>query len=228
MFSTRAGGVSGPPYASLNLGGAVGDKPDAVEANRSRLAAAAGLTAERVVWMRQVHGTMIQQVREHAQSLPDCDGIVTATADLGLAVLVADCVPILLADPDAGVIGAVHAGRRGAAGGIALRALDAMTAAGASIQNIDVMLGPAICGRCYEVPPELCDDVEAELAGSASSTDAGTAGLDLRAGLARQLRGAGVAKVEIDPRCTYTDPRLFSHRRGTPTGRFAGLIWLSN
>ena len=158
--------------------------------------------------------------------LPETDGIVTSTAGLALGVLVADCVPILAGDPVAGVIAAVHAGRRGAADGIALRMVAAMVDAGASASSIEVLLGPAICGPCYEVPDGMRDEVEAALPGSACRTDRGTAGLDLRAGLARQLRSAGVAGVAIDPRCTFTDPALFSHRRGAPTGRFAGLIWM--
>jgi hypothetical protein len=143
-----------------------------------------------------------------------------------LAVLVADCVPMLAADPVAGVIAAAHAGRRGAADGIALRALDRMVATGAATADISVVLGPAICGACYEVPAAMRDEVDAALPGSATTTDRGTPGLDLRAGLARQLRAAGVARVAVDPRCTSTDPDLFSHRRGAPTGRFAGLIWM--
>ena len=237
-FSTRAGGTSAPPYDSLNLGGAVGDEPAAVAATRAGLATAAGLAADRVVWMHQVHGTTVTvadpAVRRAGaggpaavlESLPDCDGIVTTATGLGLAVLVADCVPMLCGDPVAGVIGAVHAGRRGAADGIALRALEQLLALGASPDTTTVVLGPAICGACYEVPAAMQDEVEAALPGSASATDRGTPGLDLRAGLARQLTEAGVGAVLIDERCTRTDPTLFSHRRGAPTGRFAGLIWM--
>ena len=240
IVTTRRGGVSAAPYDSFNLGARVGDSPAAVSANRARLAAAAGLPPESVVWMRQVHGTTVTPVDRapgsasapsatsgpHRADLPETDGIVTARAGLGLGVLVADCVPILAGDPAAGVIAAVHAGRRGAAGGIGLRMIAAMVEAGASVASIGVLLGPAICGRCYEVPAAMRDEVEAALPGSACRTDRGTPGLDLRAGLARQLRAAGVAGVAVDPRCTYTDPELFSHRRGAPTGRFAGLIWM--
>ena len=120
----------------------------------------------------------------------------------------------------------MHAGRVGAAGGIGLRMLEQMAALGAAAASVEVMLGPAICGACYEVPGAMRDEVEAALPGSASVTDRGTPGLDLRAGLARQLRENGVAAVVVDPRCTYTDQDLFSHRRGAPTGRQAGLIWL--
>lgn len=242
MITTRRGGVSGAPYDSFNLGAAVGDDPAAVAANRARLAAAVGLSSERIVWMRQVHGATVIPVDESTgapptmspgmsgsltSGLPDTDGIATATPGLALAVLVADCVPILAADPVAGVVAAVHAGRRGAAGGIALRAMRQMTALGAAVEDIDVLLGPAICGSCYEVPGELRDEVEATLPGSAATTSAGTPGLDLRAGLARQLREVGIGAVVLDPRCTFTDPDLFSHRGSAPTGRFAGLIWMA-
>jgi YfiH family protein len=226
-FTTRHGGVSNPPYDSLNLGGAVGDDPDAVVLNRARVATAAGLSPESVVWMRQVHGTAVSLVTSEPDADPaDCDGIVTAEPGVGLAVLVADCVPILAGDPAAGVIAAVHAGRRGAADGIALRMLERMAGLGAAPGGITVVLGPAICGACYEVPLSMRDEVAEQLPGSASTTDRGTPGLDLRAGIARQLRAAGVAEVVIDPRCTFTDAGLYSHRRSAPTGRFAGLIWM--
>ncbi len=236
IITTRSGdevggGVSRPPYDGFNLGAGVGDDPAAVAANRARLAAAAGLEPERLVWMRQVHGTAVRPVTSEyvaatGGSLPDTDGIVTATRGLGLAVLVADCVPILAADPVAGVIAAVHAGRRGAADGIALRMLEEMSALGADVDRVDVLLGPAICGACYEVPSGMRDEVDAALPGSACVTDRRTPGLDLRAGLARQLADNGVGAVVVDSRCTATDPDLFSHRRGAPTGRLAGLIWM--
>ena len=255
IVTTRRGGVSAAPYDSFNLGGGVGDAPAAVAANRARLAGAAGLPPQSVVWMQQVHGTAVTRVNgvlrpatgpsattgpapaERPETElsetelsetepPETDGIVTASTGLALGVLVADCVPVLAGDPVAGVIAAVHAGRRGAAGGIAMRMLAAMVDVGASASSVEVLLGPAICGRCYEVPGQMRDQVDAALPGSACRTDRGTPGLDLRAGLARQLRSAGVTGVAIDPRCTFTDPELFSHRRGAPTGRFAGLIWM--
>ncbi|MEP6563155.1 MAG: peptidoglycan editing factor PgeF, partial [Nakamurella sp.] len=209
IFTTRRGGVSKAPYDSFNLGGGVGDDPPAVSANRARLAAAAGLPTDRVVWMRQVHGVTVSTVSaadptgSAATTLPDSDGVVTTVSGLGLAVLVADCVPILAADPVAGVIAAVHAGRRGAAAGIGVRTIEQMVAAGAAVGSIEVLLGPAICGDCYEVPGLMRDEVDAALPGSASTTGAGTPGLDLRAGLARQFGDLGVADVAIDMRCTY-------------------------
>jgi YfiH family protein len=225
-FTTRHGGVSLPPYDSLNLGGSVGDDPAAVTVNRARVAGAAGLAPRDVVWMKQVHGSTVTAVTGGGPVGRDCDGVVTDRPGVGLAVLVADCVPILAGDPAAGVIAAVHAGRRGAANGIAAAMLERMTALGASTASMSVVLGPAICGACYEVPSSMRDEVAAALPGSASTTARGTPGLDLRAGLARQLRAAGVAEVVVDPRCTYTQHSLFSHRRDAPTGRFAGLIWI--
>jgi YfiH family protein len=176
--------------------------------------------------MHQVHGTEVRTVSDGSADTTGTDGIVTSTAGLGLAVLVADCVPLLAADPASGVIGAAHAGRKGSAAGIDRQLLSTMVAAGADVARIEVLVGPAICGACYEVAAEMRDEVEALLPGSATTTDNGTPGIDLRAGLVRRLWAAGVAGVEVDPRCTYTDAALYSHRRGAPTGRQAGLIWL--
>lgn len=220
--TTRAGGVSAPPFDSRNLGFGVPDDPEAVRENRSRLQAELGVSG--IAWMRQVHGTAVATVEdEPGAAIPDTDAMVTRTPGLALAVLVADCVPVLVGDVAGTVVGAAHAGRRGAAGGIALRLIEAM---GVPPERLDVLLGPAICGACYEVPPPMQAEVEALLPGSACATRDGTTGLDLRAGLAAQLRAAGVRRVSLDPRCTRQDENLFSHRRSALTGRQAGLIWL--
>ncbi len=226
VVTTRAGGGSAPPYASFNLSGNVGDDPAAVAGNRGRLASSLGLPPDRLVWMRQVHGATVQAVTAPPDAPPAADGLVTRNHALGLVALVADCVPVLLADPVAGVVGAAHAGRRGASAGVATATLQAMTALGADPGQVDVLLGPAVCGECYEVPAALRDEVDAALPGSASTTQQGTAGLDLRAGLRRQLAAAGVATVVSDPACTMEDQRFFSHRRDGVTGRFAGIVWL--
>jgi YfiH family protein len=219
--------VSKAPFDSFNLGDHVGDEPAAVAANRKRLASAVGLPPGRLVWMNQVHSDRVVTVVDpQAQSIPDTDGLVTATPKLALAVVTADCVPILLADARAGVVGAVHAGRVGAAAGIALRAVDAMVSAGAKVEDISVLLGPAVSGANYEVPEEMAADVELKLPGSRTRTSRGTPGLDLRAGLARQLGEAGIKAIDVDPRCTVADRALFSHRRQAPTGRLASLVWL--
>lgn len=226
LFTTRRGGVSAAPYDELNLGGAVGDDPAAVRVNRTMLAERVGLPAETFVWMDQVHSALVRVVgRPGADPPGECDGIVTDVPGVALGVLAADCVPILARDERSGVIGAAHAGRRGAAAGIADRLLATMVEVGAAVADVSVRLGPAICGRCYEVPETMRDEVERTLSGSAVRTARGTPGLDLRAGLRRQLLAAGVLDVQVDSRCTYEDPELFSHRRGAPTGRLAGVIW---
>ncbi|ORB70442.1 laccase [Mycobacterium shinjukuense] len=227
MVTTRAGGVSVPPFDTFNLADHVGDDPAAVAANRARLAAAIGLTGDRVLWMNQVHGVRVAVVdgpREAA--VGDTDALVTGTPRLALAVLTADCVPVLLADARAGVVGAVHAGRVGAQRGVVARAVAAMLELGAHAGDMSALLGPAVSGRNYEVPPEMADDVEAALPGSRATTSAGTAALDIRAGIACQLRDLGVTSIEVDPRCTVADPTLFSHRRSNPTGRLASLVWM--
>ena len=227
MTTTRAGGVSAPPFDTFNLGDHVGDDPAAVAANRERLAAAIRLGGDRVVWMNQVHGDRVVVVDGLRESAVDgTDALVTATPRLALAVVTADCVPVLLADARAGVVSAVHAGRVGAANGVVVRAVEAMQAAGAQTGDISVLLGPAVSGRNYEVPAELADEVEAALPGGRTTTAKGTAGLDLRAGIARQLMDLGVKSIDADPRCTVEDRNLFSHRRDNPTGRLASLVWM--
>lgn len=227
LVTTREGGVSQPPFDSLNLGFGVPDRPEAVRENRSRLAARIGLADASLVWMRQVHGKVVATVDgPQPSAVPGADAIVTTRPGLALAVLVADCVPVLAGDADSRVIGAAHAGRRGAASGVLPVLIGAMVSAGAEVDRLDVLLGPAICGRCYQVPAEMQAEVEESLPGSACRTSDGTSGLDLRAGLTRQLRSIGVDQVTIDARCTREDPQLFSHRRSAPSGRFAGVIWL--
>jgi polyphenol oxidase len=226
-MTTRAGGVSKPPFDSFNLGNHVGDDPAAVAANRARLGAAIGLGADRVVWMHQVHGDRVALVDGPCErAVDDTDALVTATPRLALAVVTADCVPVLIADARAGVAGAVHAGRVGAQKGVVVRAVEAMLAAGAHVEDISVLLGPAVSGPNYEVPAAMADEVEAALPGSRTTSSRGTPALDLRAGIARQLTGLGVPAIDIDPRCTVADPALFSHRRDAPTGRLASLVWM--
>lgn len=227
VTTTRAGGASSPPFDTFNLGDHVGDDPAAVAANRSRLAAAIGLKPQRVVWMNQVHGARVEVVHGPRDSAVDnTDALVTNTARLALAVVTADCVPVLLADARAGVAAAVHAGRVGAQLGVVARTVEAMLALGAHAQDISALLGPAVSGRNYEVPAVMADEVEATLPGSRTTTAAGTPALDLRAGIACQLDHLGVTAIDIDPRCTVADPALFSHRRDAPTGRLASLVWM--
>jgi YfiH family protein len=227
VTTTRAGGVSAPPFDTFNLGDHVGDDPEAVAASRARLAAATGLGAGRVVWMNQVHGDRVVVVDEPSDANVDnADALVTGTPRLALAVVTADCVPVLMADRRAGVVAAVHAGRVGAQKGVVVRAVEAMQRMGARPGDIDVLLGPAVSGANYEVPAAMADDVEAVLPGSRTTTGRGTPGLDLRAGIAGQLTTLGVTAIDVDPRCTVADTTLFSHRRDAPTGRLASLVWM--
>lgn len=226
VVTTRDGGVSAPPYDSFNLGDHVGDDPGAVAANRARLARHLGLPDDHVVWMEQTHSTTVTVVDgPQSTPVPASDGLVTAVPGLALAVLTADCVPILLGDEQAGVIAAVHAGRVGARNGIVEEVLSVMGGLGARPERISALLGPAASGNFYEVPPEMARDVEQHLPGSLCQTDAGTTGLDLRAGIVGQLTEAGVSAIAVDPRCTIADEKLFSHRRSAPTGRLASVIW---
>lgn len=227
VFTTRAGGASTSPYDSFNLGDHVGDDPEAVAANRQRLARVVGL--DHIVWMEQLHTNTVTVVDGPQEGPVEAsDAIVTTTKGLGLAVLVADCVPVLLADPAAGVIAAAHAGRMGARNGIVANTVKTMCELGATPAGIQVLLGPAASGRNYEVPADMAADVEAKLPGTRTTTAAGTCGLDLRAGLVRQLMGLGVTAIEADPRCTIEDESFFSYRRQGTTGRQAGLIWLED
>ncbi|AIC72340.1 membrane protein YfiH [Mycobacteroides abscessus] len=227
VTTTRRGGVSRAPFDSFNLGDHVGDDPGAVAANRSRLAAALGVPDDHVIWMQQVHGDHVHLVEGPGTStIPETDALVTTEPGIALAVLTADCVPVLFADAAAGVVAGAHAGRVGAKLGIVPRTIDAMVAAGAQAERISAFLGPAVSGRHYEVPADMAADVEQSLPGSRTTTSAGTPGLDLRAGIARQLSGLGVRAIDIDPRCTVEDPDLFSYRREPRTGRLASVIWL--
>lgn len=229
VITTRAGGRSRPPFDSFNLGDHVGDDPVAVAANRHRLATELGLAEDRLAWMEQVHGrtaTIVGADDGPPEPVAEAtDALVTATVGVAVVVLVADCVPVLLGDPATGVVAAVHAGRVGARIGVIPAALEAMRTAGAEIHRVEALLGPAICGDCYEVPKAMADDVEAHFPGSACRSRSGAPGLDLRAGLWRQLGDAGIGKIGVDPRCTSEDQTLFSYRRQGRTGRIAAVTW---
>jgi YfiH family protein len=225
-FTTRAGGVSPPPWDSLNLGAHVGDDVVRVRVNAERIVARLGVDGLNLP--EQVHGVGVLVVEAAGPGLRvhgGADALVTRHQKVAIGVVVADCMPVLLADAAAGVVGAAHAGRRGLAAGVLQATLDAMTGLGAAPERIRAVIGPAICGRCYEVPAELRDEVDAAVPGTACETAAGTPGLDLPAGALRVLRDAGVAVTSVGI-CTAEDPRFFSYRRDGVTGRFAGLVML--
>ena len=227
VVTDRRGGRSRSPYDTFNLGDHVGDDPADVAANRSRVARELRVPEDRLVWMNQVHGAGVAVVDgPQAGAVPRTDALVTAAPGLVLCVLVADCVPILLADTETGVVAAVHAGREGVRQGVVPAALSAMASLGARARHVTALLGPAVCGACYEVPAEMQADVARVAPAAAVRTRKGTPGLDLRSGVAEILRRAGIPEVVQDPRCTVEDPTLFSHRRDGVTGRQAGLVWI--
>ena len=151
--------------------------------------------------------------------------MVTTRPDLVPASMAADCLPVLAADGGAGVLGAAHSGRLGTANGVAVNLVETMVAQGARPDRITVFLGPAICGGCYEVPPEVQAQTAERTPEAASTTRRGTTGVDMVAAVTAQLRRAGVTGVTADGRCTLESPELFSHRGGAPTGRFASFLW---
>jgi len=226
--TNRYGGSSPEPYDELNLGGHVGDDPSHVASNRTRLADAFGVPVDRLAFMNQVHGSTVAVVEGPPDGeVPEADALVTAQPGLALAVLVADCAPVVLTDPTAGVVAVAHAGRRGMAGGIVAATLAAMRGLGAQPETTAALVGPAICGRCYEVPESLQAEVAAIEPAARSTTRSGGAALDIRAGVVAQLEAAGVASIEVDPTCTAEAAWLYSHRRDGVTGRFAGLALLA-
>ncbi|NED73280.1 peptidoglycan editing factor PgeF [Streptomyces sp. SID9944] len=227
-FTDRWGGVSAVPYEELNLGGAVGDDPAAVRANRELAAKSLGLDPARVVWMNQVHGDDVAVVDGPwtTDPAPPVDGLVTAVRGLALAVLTADCVPVLLADPVAGVAAAAHAGRPGMVKGVVPAAVEAMRSLGAEPARIVARTGPAVCGRCYEVPEAMRAEVAAVEPAAHAETSWGTPALDVGAGVHAQLERLGVHDRERSPVCTRESADHFSYRRDRTTGRLAGYVWL--
>ncbi|WP_030564390.1 peptidoglycan editing factor PgeF [Streptomyces aureocirculatus] len=228
-FTDRWGGVSAVPYEALNLGGAVGDDPEAVHRNRELAAKSLALDPARVVWMRQVHGRDVAVVDapwSAEQEIPAVDAVVTARRGLALAVLTADCTPVLLADPVAGVTAAAHAGRPGMVAGVVPAAVEAMVGLGARPERIVARTGPAVCGRCYEVPADLRADVAAVEPAAYAETSWGTPAVDVTAGVHAQLDRLGVRDREQSPVCTLESGDHFSYRRDRTTGRLAGYVWL--
>ena len=221
-FFTRKGGASSGVFRGLNCGPGSSDLSDAVHINRTRVAEAMGVTPDRLVTVHQVHSADVVTLDAPPDSAQRADALVTATPGLALAVLTADCQPILLADPQAGVIGAVHAGWRGALAGVIEATVAEMVGLGARPAGISAVIGPAISQAAYEVGPELLDAFLAEDPANARFFANGTGDrlqFDLPGyGLAR-LRAAGVERSEWTRHCTFSDPELFySYRRATREG----------
>jgi YfiH family protein len=223
-FFTRAGGVSSGPYASLNGSLSGGDQPALVLENRARVARALGARPEHFVGLTQVHGTEVVTVTEAwaPGEGPRADAMVTKTPGLALGIITADCGPILFADPDRRVVGAAHAGWRGAVAGILEATVAAMTALGAERSRIVAVVGPCIRQASYEVAADLRDAVLARDAGDARFFEPGRPErwmFDLAGYCAARLAAAGLGSVFITPGDTAADAdRFFSHRRRTLSG----------
>ncbi|NAZ88604.1 peptidoglycan editing factor PgeF, partial [Kineococcus sp. T90] len=220
-FTTRAGAGGEGPHAGLNLGDHVGDDPARVAAHREALRRAVG--ARRLVVPVQVHGADVVEVTGAVGPAPRSDALLTRRPGTALAVVVADCVPVLLADAAAGVVAVAHAGRPGLVAGVVPAVVAAARAAGA--RALTAALGPAVCGRCYEVPAAMAEDVAAVVPAARATTRWGTPAVDVPAGVLAQLAEAGVPASGPGP-CTVEHEDLFSYRRDGVTGRSAGVVVL--
>jgi len=221
-FFTRKGGASSGVFEGLNCGLGSSDLTDAVRINRGRVADALEIEAEALVSMHQIHSAEVVTITAPIKDRPKADGLVTAIPGLALAVLTADCQPVLFADREAGVIGAAHAGWYGALDGVLEATIDAMEAIGARREAIAVTIGPSISQSAYEVGPEFFDAFlvdDPENAHFFANGKEDRMHFDLPAyGLAR-LRAAGVGQADWTNHCTYQDAdRFYSYRRATHAG----------
>lgn len=235
-FTDRHGGVSRGDFDSLNLGFHVGDDPEDVAANRHELERYLGSS---IVWMSQTHSDVVRDAAhwdEGARGFPsvgEADGMIIDRGHvhgaLAMAVMVADCVPLLLVDPVGQRAGVVHVGRAGMDLEIAVRAIEQMVGRGSTPGDILAVVGPSICGECYEVDEKLATDVGSRHQAARVTTRWGTPGIDVAAGLKAQLDRAGVRVMDTRA-CTYEDRDFYSHRRAThedrTAGRFVGVVRL--
>ena len=239
-FTDRLGGVSRPPFNTLNLGHSDIDDAGLVVANHRLVRTALGVG--KTMTIAQIHGNDVWQLTEPdvdawhdgaevgnclpgQAALTRADAMTTDIEGVALCVRVADCAPVMLADASRRVIGAAHAGRRGLLAGVLPATVQAMRRLGADA--ITAWIGPHICGRCYEVPADMAADAATVIPEAASTTSWGTPAIDVGRGAEAQLRRLGCDVVRVG-RCTYETPTLYSHRRdGVATGRQAGLIWLA-
>jgi YfiH family protein len=226
-FTSRFGGFSAAPYDSLNLSLNVGDDSDVVGRNRRDVLERLGVP--RAAWLQAQHGALVHVVDgayEHEARYEtgyEADGLVTSATDLALGALSADCALVVLADPAAGLVGALHCGRPGLLAGTVAAMVSGLRENGA--QEIRAAVGPTVCGRCYEVPADMAAAVVAVVPASFSRARSGGPALDVRAGVIDQLQDAGVRVVRLIAGCTREDPTTFSYRRDKVTGRMGALIW---
>ncbi|HET7371472.1 MAG TPA: peptidoglycan editing factor PgeF [Gammaproteobacteria bacterium] len=225
LTTTRDGGVSEGLYSSLNLAGHVGDDPAAVVANRQRLVKALRLPSE-PAWLEQVHGKRVLELNEQRPAEP-ADAAFTRTPGVVLAVMTADCLPVVLSEQTGAAVAVVHAGWRGMAGGIIEAAVDALDIGPLRLQ---AWLGPAIGPAAYEVGAEVRAPFVDQDAGAAVAFTAGAPGkwqCDLYALARRRLAAAGVEAISGGDFCTYTESdKFFSYRRDGQCGRMATIAWI--
>jgi len=217
-FTDRSGGVSQGVFTSFNLGDHVNDRAEDVQTNREILQSKYGA----VQFMNQVHGSRIAIIENVTDEVPTADALVTGIAGITLAVMVADCIPLLLTSPEA--VAAVHVGRRGLVNGVAIKTIDLMREMGAT--KISAELGPAICGSCYEVSSEVAEEVISLHPLAMAQTSTGTPALDLPKALKATLSAAGIVEITDAKICTLESLAHFSYRRDGVTGRQVGLVSL--
>jgi YfiH family protein len=212
-----------------NLALHVGDDPVQVLQRRAALEKVMGVPDKTLRFMNQVHSADVALAGsgDPSAAAPTADALVSTDGSAPLAVMVADCVPVVLigGKPGGGVVtAAAHAGRKGLLGGVLVNTVDRMRAAGAA--DIRAWIGPAVCGECYEVPGAMLEEAAALMPQVRSRTRRGTPALDLPAGAAAQLAALDVDVVRVGG-CTLESGDLYSHRRSSSSGRFAGLVWRS-
>lgn len=234
-FFTRRGGASSGIFSGLNCGAGSSDQREIVSINRARVAGAMGVTPDNLTFVHQVHSADVVPVSDPAVERPRADAMVTATPGVALAILTADCQPVLFSDPEAGVIGAAHAGWRGALDGVLEATVEAMEALGAKRENICAVIGPTISQRAYEVGPEFFEtfmDSSSENARFFANGEGDRYLFDLPAFGLHRLRLAEVGHAEWTRHCTYSDAdRFYSYRRATHAreadyGRLVSVIRL--
>ena len=218
-FFTRRGGASSGVFSGLNCGSGSSDQSEIVRINRARAAEAMGLPADHLVGVHQVHSATVVTVTEPQDDKPRADALVTKTPGIALSILTADCQPVLFADAQAGVVGAAHAGWRGALDGILEATVDAMVDLGATREKITAVIGPSISQRAYEVGPEFLDNfmnADPEFARYFAQGEGDRLHFDLPGFGLKRLRAAGVGHAEWTRHCTYADAaRFYSYRRTT-------------
>jgi len=216
-FTNRTGGASLGAFASLNLGDHVGDDAERVAENRKSIERDFGP----IQFMNQVHGDRIAIVEEVTELAPEADALITGIPGVAIAVMVADCIPLILTSKE--VVAAVHVGRRGLANDITRKTIRTMEDMGAGA--ITAHIGPAICASCYEVSQDIQNEIVAQHPKAKAKTKEGTPSLDLVGGLKAVLIEEGV-DIKSRFECTVENPDLFSYRRDRVTGRQAGIVCL--